>query len=83
LRKAKNCSFGYRTPEEFARKAGGEKAVKSTLHGKVQPTFPLRLEIPQNLGAGQFADEHSGRKDQTSAPSKSTKERPPKKSETL
>jgi len=42
-----HSSLGYRTPEEFAREIGGERAVEKTLSGKVKTTFPLRLEIPQ------------------------------------
>jgi putative transposase len=47
-------SLGYRTPAEFAAELGGEKAVEKPLRGKVQPTFPLLLEIPQTRRDSHF-----------------------------
>jgi hypothetical protein len=44
-----HSSLGYRTPEEYAGDMGGEKGC-----GKVQPTFPLRLEIPQKARDSHF-----------------------------
>jgi TRADD-N domain-containing protein len=41
-------------PEEFAAEIGGGKAVEKTFRGKVQTTFPLRLEIPQTRRDSHF-----------------------------
>src|SRR6266436_3076267 len=48
------AAWGIELLRSSRRKSAGKRAVEKTLRGKVQTTFPLRLEIPQTPRDSHF-----------------------------
>src|SRR6267378_989872 len=48
------AAWGIELLQSSRRKSAGKRAVEKTLRGKVQTTFPLRLEIPQTRRDSHF-----------------------------
>src|SRR6266550_1770905 len=54
IRYGRTAAWGIEPRRNSRRKSAGKKAVEKTLRGKVQTTFPLRLEIPQTRRDSHF-----------------------------
>src|SRR5713226_6469903 len=51
---ARTAAWGIELRQSSRRKSAGKRAVEKPLRGKVQTTFPLRLEIPQTRRDSHF-----------------------------
>src|SRR5450756_2515196 len=54
IRYGRTAAWGIEPRRNSRQKSAGKKAVEKTLRGKVQTTFPLRLEIPQTRRDSHF-----------------------------
>src|ERR1039458_9119622 len=54
IRYGRTAAWGIEPRRSSRRKSAGKKAVEKALRGKVQTTFPLRLEIPQTRRDSHF-----------------------------
>src|ERR1700693_4836540 len=54
IRYDRTAAWGIEPRRNSRRNSAGKKAVEKTLRGKVQTTFPLRLEIPQTRRDSHF-----------------------------
>ena len=54
IRRARTAAWGIERRRNSRRKWAEKRAVEKALRGKVQPTFPLRLGIPQKTRDSHF-----------------------------
>src|ERR1039457_4467112 len=54
IRYGRTAAWGIEPRRSSRQNSAGKKAMEKPLRGKVQPTFPLRLEIPQTQRDSHF-----------------------------
>src|SRR5882672_10444822 len=55
IRCDRTATWGIEPQQNSRQKSAGKKAVEKSGHGKVQTTFPLRLEIPPTRRDSHFS----------------------------